>query len=422
MTPPTGLALPPVDIVGTHHSNGADLVLSPLRTVPLLQAHLAVEAPLRTAAETAALDVLAATVPALDACTAFEAVGGQVAVTRRQQWLMVSLTCVSGQAGPLADALAAVVSLHASDHMVDQARAKAAQQATLVSSVPAVDSARQLWEAYYGHIPLYAEPTAPAQHVEQVTTDDVRRAHRALRPDRSHLVVVGDLDPRTLLTRLENALADWRPASPRQDGTATAVAPARDRGPHLRHRPGWSQTHLRYAAPCTTRQDLPRFAAAQVASLLLGGNFSSRINTELRERHGLAYRTSAALTDHLDSDVIVVEADVSPGNAARARRHLDAVLEDFAENGPTDDELRTAVRHTVGKYTLGLGEQTTRAACLMSYLTSGLGPSGVTGIPQAIAALTRDDVRDIAHRWHPTGMHRLLCGDLTADPGIADPS
>ncbi|NEC84715.1 pitrilysin family protein [Streptomyces sp. SID12501] len=423
MTPPAPaaeLTLPPIDVISVPHRNGANLVLSPLRTVPLLQAHLAVETPLRTAAEMAAMDVLAATVPTLHACTAFEAVGGQVAVTRRQQWLMISLTCVNQQVGPLADALAAIVCLQASDRMVDQGRTKAAQQATLVSSVPAVASARRLWEAYYGRIPLYVEPTAPAHHVEQVTADDVRHAHRTLRPEQAHLVVVGDLDPEPLLSRLENALACWPSTpAPRQEKT-TAMPPAADRGPHLRHRPGWSQTHLRLAAPCSTRQDLPRFAAAQVASLLLGGNFSSRINTDLRERHGLAYRTSAALTDHLDSDVIVIEADVAPNNAAGAWHRLNNVLEDFAENGPTGEELRTAVRHTVGKYTLGLGEQTTRAACLMSYLTSGLGPSGVTDIPRAIAALTQDDVRDIAHRWHPTRMHSLLCGDLTADPDTAD--
>jgi predicted Zn-dependent peptidase len=419
-TPPATSALPPIDLISGRHRNGTTLVLSPLRTVPLIQAHLAIETPLHNASHTAALDVLAATLPALRACTAFEAAGGQVAVTRRQQWLMLSLTCVSRQTGPLADALDALLSPDPADSTVFQARSRAAQQASLLSSVPAVDSALQLWKAYYGHVPLFAEPTAPAHHVEQVTTADVLAAHRRLRPAGAHLVVVGDLDPDTLLARLEQALDNWQPPpQPTQGPRPTAPQPAAGKGLHRQHRPGWSQTHLRMAAPCSTRHDLPRFAAAQVASLLLGGNFSSRINTELRERRGLAYRTSAALTDHLDSDVIVIEADVAPRHATEALNRLTDVLADFAENGPTGEELRTAVRHTVGKYTLGLGEQTTRAACLMSYLTSGLGPRGITDIPRAISALTQVDVRDIAARWHPTGMQSLLSGDLNAD---ADPS
>ncbi|WP_431954622.1 M16 family metallopeptidase [Actinacidiphila sp. bgisy167] len=420
LAPPIDLMLPPIDIVDHPCGNGANLVLSPLPTVPLLQAHLALEVPLRTAADTAVWDVLAATLPALPACTAFETVGGQVAVTRRQQWLMVSLTCAGSHTGPLTDALAGVLAFDATDDAIHQARTKAAQQAALVASVPAVDSTRRLWQNYYGHLPPYADPVADATHIRSVTAANVRRAHKDLRPQRAHLVVVGDLASPQLATRLEDVLACWPdPLSNTEEHRASAQAPTHDRGPHLQHRPGWAQTHLRLAAPCTTRGDLPRFAAAQVASLLLGGNFSSRINTDLRERHGLAYRTSATLTDHLDSDVIVIEADVAPPHAFTAWHRLQQILTTFAQDGPTDQELQTAVRHTVGKYTLGLGEQTTRAACLMSYLTSGLGPAGVTEVPQAIAALSRADVTDIARLWHPSRMHGLLCGDLSADPHAA---
>lgn len=184
------------------------------------------------------------------------------------------------------------------------------------------------------------------------------------------------------------------------------------------HRPGWQQTHIRLAAGSSSRRDHSKYAAAQVASLILGGNFSSRINIALRERYGLAYRTLVSLSDHLEEDVLIVEADVNSSSTAEGMSHLTRLMEEFASTGATGRELAAAVGYVLGRYALSLGSQSGRAACLLSYLTAGIPLSGIEEIPERIAGLALSDVQEAAALHHPDRMSGVVCGDATELPDV----
>ncbi len=415
MMPVTAVRMPNLT---THHGpHGLTITASVLATVPMVQVHLAIPLVIADRTDIAVLDVLSACWPDLPAWARFEQFGGQIAVNRTQQWLYLSLVCTADRLPLLADTLAAVMGADYSDEAVRGGVRRIAQYVSLAAAQPAVDSTRRLWEAYYGHLPPFAELAPEPEEVDEVSTRQVAAAHaRYVVPGQAHLVVVGDVDPEHAVSCLDSALGSW--AGPRQPAPEQPTAPYRLPGQRrvTHHRP-WRQSHIRLAARSAARDDREGFAAALASSLILGGNLSSRIMTVLREQHGLAYRASAALNDHPGANILVVEADVAAPAVTAAMSHLTRLLEEFATEGPTEQELAAAAGYTNGAHQLALGSQSTRASCLLSYLTAGNPLSDIADIPAMVAELTPSDVRKTAVLYHPDRMSGVICGDTTQQPG-----
>jgi predicted Zn-dependent peptidase len=139
----------------------------------------------------------------------------------------------------------------------------------------------------YGHTPLGSEQTLAA-----ITVDDVRGFHAgAIRPSESTLVVVGDCDHEAVRRQAEQAFAGWSDAGPlAPPAPAPLPAPARL---NVVPRPRAPQSELRIGQVAVARST-PDYHALLAANMVLGGQFVSRINLNLREDKGFTYgaRTS----------------------------------------------------------------------------------------------------------------------------------
>jgi zinc protease len=403
----------------TSHTtvSGLTVTASPLATVPMVQAHLAIRLTLATHADLAVFDVLTGCWPDSPACARFEQHGGVVSISRHNEWLLLSLTCGSDRIALVGDTLSALTGHAYTDAQVQAAKAKSLQQAVFVAAQPGLESSRRMWQAVYGQVPPSVDPAPTPEAVDQVDTEQVRQAHRrAITPAGAHLVIVGDVDPDQVTHELARALADWSTGGLRQaPPPATPELLPEPRVIH-QHLPAWAQTQIRLAAPTAAPDDLDGYAAALVASLVLAGNFASRVNMVLREDLGLAYRTNSALADVLGQNFLVLEADVNPAGTAAAMRRLLGIFEDFAAAGPTGAELDAAIGYTNGKYALTLSSQAGRASCLLSYLIAGVELSGIVEVPARITATTPAAVQSAAGRFAPPLLRGAVCGDTGALP------
>jgi zinc protease len=105
-------------------------------------------------------------------------------------------------------------------------------------------------------------------------------------PNNAALVVSGDISMAELRAVAERAFGGWMrgtPASPK----LTAATTPRSRVVIV-NRPGAPQTQLSVVTLGAPRSS-PDFRPMQVMNMALGGNFSSRINMNLREANGYAY-------------------------------------------------------------------------------------------------------------------------------------
>jgi predicted Zn-dependent peptidase len=137
----------------------------------------------------------------------------------------------------------------------------------------------------YGHTSLGYEASLAA-----LTVDDVRALHAAMfAPAGATLVVVGDRPEDALLDAACAVFDGWRAAaSPMAIDRAAALAPppARPETPlAVVSRPNAAQSELRIGHACAPRST-PDYPVLLILNSILGGDFVSRLNTNLREQKG----------------------------------------------------------------------------------------------------------------------------------------
>ena len=163
---------------------------------------------------------------------------------------------------------------------------------------PAQVGLRILPALLYGTDHAYGNPltgTGTSASVGALTRGDLSRYHETwFKPNHATLIVVGDVTMESIRPRLERLFTSWRPGDiPRKDVGAPAAR--RDRpAVYLVDRPGSQQSVIfaaRVIAPKASAGEIPFL----VMNRILGGDFTSRINMNLREdKHWSVRRPNAA--------------------------------------------------------------------------------------------------------------------------------
>ncbi len=209
------------------------------------------------------------------------------------------------------------------------------------------------------------------------TLGDVRRVYRDVwRPDRAILVVVGDVTQAELraLVDAKEGLAAWR--APKSAPPAP-LAPAAPTGPWpklvLVDRPDAPQSVIAVARPGVAASD-PAAPVAVRANVVLGGGFSSRLNTDLRDEHGYTYSASSQLGVDRGVGSFVASAAVTTEKTGEALTAMLADIAGYAQGGLTDAEVDKS-RSKSRADLVELFEGVDRAAAHLALDASlGLGP------------------------------------------------
>ncbi|MGQ4515052.1 insulinase family protein [Streptomyces sp. DW26H14] len=398
----TGTRVTQPRVLHARSAYGAEIHVAPLATTPLVRVHLAVRVDTPTLDELALAEVFQAHWLTTGRVADLQLLGGTVQVARSQHWLSFAVTAPSDLVQQAVDTVcSAAAPVPTGDDELRGATDRARRQARSVAARPASITAEIVTRAALGTVPpalstqltgpMWDAPTAPG-----VSSFVATRGQGAP----VHLVVCGDV-PAERTLKLARAALDPLPVGSRHPAPLLPGTVTGD-GTHQEHtRPGWSVAHLRYVYNGLHRDD-PLFPASLAATAALG-HFSGRINTRVRERLGLAYRTDASPGQYLDLDMVFVEADVAPGGAATADAEITSIVEAFTGQGVGDDELDAVVSYVTGQYALALSSQSGLASSVLSYATSGIGVPRISGLPQAIARTTAGQLREAARLVYGPG-------------------
>ncbi|HEY7790568.1 MAG TPA: pitrilysin family protein [Vicinamibacterales bacterium] len=200
-----------------------------------------------------------------------------------------------------------------------------ARRALLTSILQARDNPTSLATAafprlLFGASSRYGTPDfGTAATVQAFTADDLRGFYSAwYRPANASLIVVGDVTPERVLPLLERSFGQWNVAG--QAPTATAVARAAEpahRQIYLVDKPGAAQSEIRIGWIGVPRST-PDFFSITVMNTLLGGSFSSRLNQNLREKHGYTYGAGSGFDMRLGAGPFLAAAAVQTDKTAPA--------------------------------------------------------------------------------------------------------
>ncbi|MCU0977155.1 MAG: insulinase family protein [Steroidobacteraceae bacterium] len=242
------------------------------------------------------------------------------------------------------------------------------------------------------------------------TVDDVRRFHAAnFGARRTHVYVAGRYDRPALEAALKQAFSGWA-AGPEP----TSNPPVLRRGPALRFvdRPGAPQSVIRLAlpAPDPSAADWMPFS---LMNTLLGGAFSSRITTNIREDKGYAYSPGSSVFAYRRAAAWVQEADVTTADTAAALREIMGEVRRLAAEAPGADELVRIQNYRAGLFVVQNSSPTGVLGQLAFLDLHGLPAEYLTRWVANVFAVTPADITAMAARWLDLSQFNLVVvGDL----------
>jgi predicted Zn-dependent peptidase len=157
---------------------------------------------------------------------------------------------------------------------------------------PASIGRRLAGTVFYGDSHPFGQLVTEAS-TQAVTLDDCKQyASDYVRPRGAQLYVVGDVTRAQLEKELGPRLAEWK-GEPKASVAVTAAEPLPGKLFFV-DVPGAAQSYIALGHPGPVRQ-APDYVPTNVMAGILGGEFSSRINMNLREDKGWAYGASAGM-------------------------------------------------------------------------------------------------------------------------------
>ena len=194
----------------------------------------------------------------------------------------------------------------------------------------------------YGEGHPYSNPytgTGYESTVEKITRDDVLKFYDSwIKPNNATIVVTGDVEMSELKSKLQKALGKWK------KGNVPEIAFSKPKTNtkntlYLMNRPE-SQQSVIIAGHLTEKYgDVSEIALEQMVSIL-GGDFTSRINMNLREDKHWAYGAGGLVLGSKEERPFIVYAPVQTDKSAESVTELRKEISEFVTTRPaTQEEL-----------------------------------------------------------------------------------
>jgi predicted Zn-dependent peptidase len=262
----------------------------------------------------------------------------------------------------------------------------------------------------YGHAPIGSEASLAA-----MTVDDVRRFHAsAIRPSAATLVAVGNCDHADVARIAADVFGGWPDGAgdppPRADAGLPAHTPLA-----IVARPSAPQSELRIGHVAVAR-DTADYHPLVVANTILGGQFVSRINLNLREHRGLTYGARTGFEFRRMPGPFALQASVQTSGTAVAIEESIGEIAGIRGTRPvTPDELSLGIAALTRGYARSFetAEQIARGA--MQIALYDLPDDYFEQFVPSIEAVTADDVsRVMARHLDPSRLSTIVVGDADA--------
>ncbi len=188
----------------------------------------------------------------------------------------------------------------------------------------------------------------------------------------------------------------------------------REDGPSVRLFPkSIEQMHLAWGVPGLPEGHADKYAL-HLLHVLLGGNMSSRLFHEVRERRALAYSISSLVKTLDDTGLFAVRAGVDNNKIVEAVTAVERELERIRRVRIPDGEFRRARDYYLGQFLLGLEDTLDH----MFWIGEGVVRGRVETFAQVarkVRRVTPEDIRRVARGLlHPSRYRLAVVGPLNA--------
>lgn len=237
-----------------------------------------------------------------------------------------------------------------------------------------------------------------AESVARITLDDVRRFYAEhYLPNNSSIVLSGDIDPNAAVELITRVFGDWARGAepPRPEVSPRPIDCCRI---YVVDRPQAVQSEIRVGhigVPRATEDYFP----LSVMNAIFGGIFNSRININLRERHGYTYGARSQFAFRRQAGPFVVAAPVRNEVTRESVSEMLAELRRMRSGDVDDRELDDTKSYLMGVFPATVQTASDVASRLVDMELYGLPEDYFDRYRENIAAVTKDDVVRVANKY-----------------------
>src|SRR5687767_6279885 len=263
----------------------------------------------------------------------------------------------------------------------------------------------------YGERHPYGRPlTGTEASTRSITRADVQRFYQTYyRPNNATLIVVGDVTADDVERRVRALFGGWTrgnvPATSFAEppaGLATAI--------YLIDKPGAPQSSVRIGSIGVPRSTEDYFSIL-VMNTILGGAFTSRLNTNLRETHAYTYGAGSGFSMRRAAGPFTARAEVVGAKSDSALIEFMKELRAIREAVP-DSELEKAKRYLQLQLPGEFETTGDIASQLIPVVVYGLLLDYYNSYVQRIEAVTVADVQRVAQQYvDPSKFAVVIVGD-----------
>jgi zinc protease len=283
--------------------------------------------------------------------------------------------------------------------------------------VPQAVLSRAVLGVLYPPAHPYATPLIGTEESAARVTPEALAAYwkATLRPDAMTILFAGDVTERAARAEAERALgalpAVTTPAPPPQtDAPAAATA-----GPKvvLIDRPGATQSSVAVSLVGVPRST-PDYDAITVMNTILGGQFSSRLNLNLREKHAFSYGARSGFDMRQGPGPFNAGGAIVRESTGPAVKEIRAEIDRIRSEPVSDDELADAKTNILRALPAEFESTGDVVRALASLVALGLPLDEYATLPARVAAVTKEDVRRVAQKTlAPEAARLVVVGDAS---------
>jgi predicted Zn-dependent peptidase len=304
----------------------------------------------------------------------------------------------------------------------EKARAQLAASLRRSMENTASQASAALSRRIYGkaHPNYQPPPEEDLERLASIRVEDVRAFHaKHFGANDLTMALVGDLDVDAAGPVVRESLGVWAPGTERAPYAERAENG--EPGRSLVPLPDKQNVDVRMGHGLPVRRQDAAYLPLFLGNFILGGNFSARLMSVIRDEMGLTYGINAGLYG-ITADYEghwQVGVTLSRENVQRGIEATQAEVRRFVEGGVTEAELDEKKTTVTGRFKVDMATTTGLAATLLRNAERGFDVDYLDRFPDEVAAVTLEAVNEAVRRYfHPDRFQLAMAGMLPDEVAV----
>src|SRR6185295_15140293 len=218
-------------------------------------------------------------------------------------------------------------------------------------------------------------------------------------PGRAIVTVVGDITPAKAKAAVEKGLAAWAKAGDKPSFDYPKLPELQPAKIYLVDKPGAAQSVFNIGLPGPPR-NTPDYFALQVLNTILGGQFQSRLNANIRERKGYSYGVNSGFSYGKGPGAFRAGGSILSDKTDLALIEFMKELKGIEGEIPvTDDELKTAKDSLIQGLPARFASVAAISASITTLAVQNLPDDYYQTYAKNVSAITKEDLLRVAKQY-----------------------